>query len=90
MLKAYCTYTLLGAVYFMIYTEQQSLHKSADIYAISSFDSPLLDASDNFIAGAEWAKKQILNFLHSEIIERRPYSSSRMCEEVIKFIEKIK
>lgn len=70
--------------------KQETLEKAAEKYAIYSFDSPLLDASDNFIAGAEWAKKQILNFLHSETIERRPYSSSRMCEEVIKFIETIK
>jgi hypothetical protein len=33
------------------------------------------------------AKEQrILDFLHSEITERRSYSSSKMCEEVIEFI----
>ena len=35
-------------------------------------------------------QEQILQFLYSEIIERRPYSSSKMCEEVIKFIEQFK
>jgi len=43
-----------------------------------------------FIEGAKWQQEQILQFLYSEITERRPYSSSRMCEEVIKFIEQFK
>jgi len=30
---------------------------------------------------------KIKQFLHSEIIERRDYSASKMCEEVLKFIE---
>jgi len=33
--------------------------------------------------------EQIKQFLYSEICERRDYSASRMCEEVIKFIEQI-
>jgi len=40
----------------------------------------------------EFAKlhiEQIKQFLYSEICERRDYSASRMCEEVIKFIEQI-
>ena len=41
-----------------------------------------------FIGGAQWQQEQILQFLYSEIIERRPYSSSKMCEEVINFIER--
>jgi hypothetical protein len=45
---------------------------------------------NDFIAGANWQQEQILQFLYSEITERRPYSSSRMCEEVIKFIEQFK
>ena len=40
--------------------------------------------------GAKWQQEQILQFLYSEITERRPYSSSKMCEEVIKFIEQFK
>jgi hypothetical protein len=39
--------------------------------------------------GAQWQQEQILQFLYSEITERRPYSSSKMCEEVIKFIEQL-
>ena len=43
-----------------------------------------------FNNGAKWQQEQILQFLYSEITERRPYSSSKMCEEVIKFIEQFK
>lgn len=32
--------------------------------------------------------EQIKQFLYSEICERREYSASRMCEEVLKFINK--
>ena len=39
---------------------------------------------------AKWQQEQILQFLYSEIIERRPYSSSKMCEVVIEFIEQFK
>ena len=35
------------------------------------------------------AVEQIKQFLYSEMCERREYSASRMCEEVIKFIEQI-
>jgi leucyl-tRNA synthetase len=35
------------------------------------------------------AVEQIKQFLYSEICERRDYSASRMCEEVLKFIEQI-
>ena len=44
---------------------------------------------EKFIEGAKWNQEQILQFLYSEITERRPYSSSKMCEEVIKFIEQL-
>ena len=33
--------------------------------------------------------EQIKQFLYSEICERREYSASRMCEEVLKFIDQI-
>jgi len=42
-----------------------------------------------FINGAKWKQEQILQFLYSELIERRPYSSSKMCEVVIEFIEQL-
>lgn len=34
--------------------------------------------------------EQIKQFLHNEICERRDYSASKMCEEVLKFIEQMK
>jgi hypothetical protein len=43
-----------------------------------------------FVNGAKWQQEQIIDFLHSEIIERRDYSSSKMCEKVIEFIEQFK
>jgi hypothetical protein len=42
-----------------------------------------------FINGAKWKQEQILQFLYSELTERRPYSSSKMCEVVIEFIEQL-
>jgi hypothetical protein len=47
------------------------------------------DKKKAFIDGAKWNQEQILQFLYSEIIERRPYSSSKMCEVVIEFIEQL-
>lgn len=40
--------------------------------------------------GAKWQHEQILDFLYSEITERRDYSASKMCEKVIEFIEQFK
>jgi hypothetical protein len=40
--------------------------------------------------GAKWKEEQILDFLYEEITERRDYSASKMCENVIEFIEKFK
>jgi hypothetical protein len=42
-----------------------------------------------FINGAKWQAEKILEFLYLEITERRPYSSSKMCEVVIEFIEQL-
>jgi hypothetical protein len=42
-----------------------------------------------FAEGAQWQQEQILQFLYSEITERRPYSSSKMCEVVIEFIQQL-
>ena len=42
-----------------------------------------------FQVGAKWQQEQILQFLYSEITERRPYSSSKMCEVVIEFIQQL-
>jgi len=46
-----------------------------------------LNDADIFKMGAEWQRKQILDFLYSEITERRDYSASKMCEKVVEFIE---
>ena len=40
--------------------------------------------------GIKYQQEQILDFLYSEITERRNYSASKMCEKVIEFIENIK
>lgn len=44
----------------------------------------------SFKQGVKWQQEQIIDFLHSEITERRGYSSSKMCEKVIEFIKKFK
>jgi len=41
----------------------------------------------DFIAGAKWQQEQILQFLYSEITERRDYSASKMCEKIVEFIK---
>ena len=46
----------------------------------------IIQAMDGF---AKLHVEQIKQFLYSEICERREYSASRMCEEVLKFIEQI-
>jgi response regulator RpfG family c-di-GMP phosphodiesterase len=43
-----------------------------------------------FVEGAKWQQEQILEFLYSEITERRDYSASKMCEKVVEFIEQFK
>lgn len=44
----------------------------------------------DFLAGAKFQNELILDFLHSEITERRDYSASKMCEKIIEFIEQFK
>ena len=46
----------------------------------------IIQAMDGF---AKLHVEQIKQFLYSEICERRDYSASKMCEEVLKFIEQI-
>jgi hypothetical protein len=48
------------------------------------------DKLDILRFGAVWQQEQILDFLYSEITERRDYSASKMCEKVIEFIEQFK
>lgn len=45
---------------------------------------------ETMIEFAKWQQEQILDFLYSEITERRDYSASKMCEKVIEFIEQFK
>lgn len=74
--------------------KQETLEEAAEkryvkgVYVINGID--IYDASKEcFIDGAKWAQEEIKQFLYAEICERRPYTSSRMCEEVIKFIEQM-
>ena len=54
-------------------------------------DERLATASPKiFKEGAKWQQEQILDFLYSEITERRDYSASKMCEKAIEFIEQFK
>jgi hypothetical protein len=46
----------------------------------------IIQAMDGY---AKLHVEQIKQFLHNEICERRDYSASKMCEEVLKFIEQI-
>jgi len=64
--------------------KQETLEEAAENYF------KLYEVKEGFIDGASWQQEQILQFLYSELTERRPYSSSKMCEEVIKFIEQFK
>jgi len=73
--------------------KQETLEESAEKYA-NELPEPYnyginSDKKKGFIEGAKWRQEQILQFLYSEIIERRPYSSSKMCEVVIEFIEQL-
>ena len=55
-------------------------------------ESGVFNEVDITQAMEEYAKlhvEQIKQFLYSEICERREYSASRMCEEVLKFINQI-
>ena len=67
--------------------KQETINEAAEKYA----KQPLLVTTKNgFIAGAKWQQEQILDFLYSEITERRDYSASKTCEKVIEFIEQFK
>jgi len=73
--------------------KQETLEEAAEKYA-NELPEPYnyginSDKKKGFIEGAKWQQEQILQFLYSEIIERRPYSSSKMCEVVIEFIEQL-
>lgn len=69
--------------------QQETIEEAADIYVkLDSKKTPLYCMfNDIFKEGAKWQQEQILDFLYSEITERKDYSASKMCEVVIKFIE---
>ena len=66
--------------------KQETLEEAAENFVNST---RLRNYKVLFIEGAKWNQEQILQFLYSEITERRPYSSSKMCEKVIEFIEQL-
>jgi hypothetical protein len=65
--------------------KQETLEEAKQRILDSNYLS--LNDADIFKMGAEWQRKQILDFLYSEITERRDYSASKMCEKVVEFIE---
>lgn len=68
--------------------EKQTLELAAEKYSKKSSASVFQENhKKDFIAGPKWQQEQILDFLHSEITERRDYSASKMCEKVIEFIK---
>jgi hypothetical protein len=64
--------------------KQETLEEATQRICICERDITL------FELGAKWQQEQILDFLYSEITERRDYSASKMCEKVIEFIENLK
>jgi hypothetical protein len=72
------------------FNKQETLEEAAERLAYDSTEENKgFPSMKRFIEGAKWQQEQILEFLYIEITERRPYSSSRMCEVVIKFIEQL-
>lgn len=74
-------------------TIEEAAEKYAEIYRCPATNDNEYCKHDIISAinfGAKWQQEQILQFLYSEITERRPYSSSKMCEKVIEFIEQFK
>ena len=71
--------------------KEETLEEAAEEFAKNHSIYPTAqdDTEYGFKHGAKWAQEEIKQFLYGEICERRPYSSSRMCEEVIKFIEQM-
>ena len=71
--------------------KQETLEQAAERIAYDSTEANKgFWSMKMFIEGAKWQQEQILQFLYSEITERRPYSSSKMCEKVVEFIEQFK
>ena len=70
--------------------KQETLEEAAYRLTAEKFEPKHIGFMLGVIEGAKWHAEQILEFLYSEITERRDYSASKMCEKVIEFIEKNK
>ena len=73
--------------------KQETLEEVAENFWLnddSMTDNDRISYVNGFIKGAKWQQEQIIDFLHSEITERRDYSASKMCEKVIEFIKQFK
>ena len=85
-IKCYCGHTTYCDCGPLEEPKQETLEEAMESY----LDSPTpLSYRRAVEFGAKWNQEQILQFLYSEITERRPYSSSKMCEKVIEFIEQL-
>jgi hypothetical protein len=77
--------------------KQETLEEAAKNYANEELSNELTSKvgnfygfSSSFVAGAKWQQEQILDFLYSEITERRDYSTSKIWEKALEFIEQFK
>lgn len=68
---------------------EETLEEAIDSYIYkNSTELNLPDILTNAIMfGAKFQNELILDFLHSEITERRDYSASKMCEVIAEFIK---
>jgi hypothetical protein len=80
--------------------KQETIEEAAEIFVNNRFTKqicgdesyPDILASrssivESHILFAKWQQERIIDFLHSEITERRDYSASKMCEVIAEFIE---
>lgn len=79
-----------GVIYSRIIPKEEPKQETLEEASIRAVKSGLFKDETLFNAGAKWQQEQILDFLYSEITERRDYSASKMCEKVIEFIEQFK
>jgi hypothetical protein len=84
-----CTDECLGYL-TMNCKEIETLEEAAEKYQMENGGAYSMGLDDAFYNGAKWQQEQILDFLYSEITERRDYSASKMCEKVVEFIEQFK
>ena len=64
--------------------QPKTIKEAAEKYSKKSSASVFQENhKKDFIAGAKFQNELILDFLYSEITERRDYSASKMCEKII-------